>query len=140
MGTGAAIGNGSCKPAVSAVATKLSAPAGTFLGASLDYCYDYARMADEIRGVAEFFIDTPPYDSQVTQGLRGEIPFRSASREDYGLIDLCRLIGSQRRIERRGLRAVKIFYLRNSAVSDVFHEPRVSVNQKLPHESWVWRA
>ncbi len=119
---------------MNAVAEKLIAP-GDVLATSLDYSFDYARMASEIRGAADFFIDTPPYQWQVTKGLAGEIPFRSASREDYLRIDSYGDCG----VERRKLRSAKVFYLRNSTVNDVLRDPRFSVNKNLPHESWLWR-
>jgi len=119
---------------VTAVAAKLIAP-GDVLAASLDYRFDHARMANEILGTADFFIDTPPYQWQVTKGLAGEIPFRSASREDYLRIDSYGNDG----VERRKLRSAKVFYLRNSTVNDVRRDPRFSVNKNLPHGSWFWR-
>ena len=105
------------------------------LAASLDYAFDYGRMTDEILGVADFFVDTPPYQWQVTKGLSGEIPFRSASRRNYGRIDLYGSSG----VERRMLRGAKIFYLRNSTSNDVLRDSRFAVNKKLPHDSWFWR-
>jgi len=108
---------------------------GHFIAATLGYAFDYARMAHEILGCREFFVYAPPYQKHVDGGLSGEIPFRSESEENYRRIDTIH----DGRMRRGEMRAVKMFYLRNSRDSDVLKDSRFSVTKMLRHASWYWR-
>jgi hypothetical protein len=105
------------------------------IAATLDYAFDYERIAREIRSCEEYFVYTPPYLDQIDDGLSGELPFMSESAENYGRIDVFKRAG----IERHELRGVRIFYLRNSKEGDVTRDARFATNKGRGHESWFWR-
>lgn len=109
--------------------------ADDFIGAGLDYAFDYPRMAREIRACAEFFIETPPYPRHISGALSGEIPFLSESERNYRRVDTYGEDG----IVRNGLHGAKVFYLRNSKENDVTRDSRFAVTKHLSHESWFWR-
>lgn len=106
-----------------------------FIAATLDWEFDYARMAREILACEEFFVYTPPYHRQVEGGLSGDIPFMSDSEAHYRAIDTM----TEEGIRKGRLRGVDIFYLRNSTEGDVTRDSRFSVTKELSHESWYWR-
>lgn len=106
-----------------------------FLGAPLDYAFDFPRIAAETLACAPFFVDTPPYPRQVEGGLSGEIPFMSESVRNYRRIDTY----SDSGIRRNGLPGARIFYLRNSHDHDVTRASSFRVTKGLNHSSWYWR-
>jgi hypothetical protein len=109
------------------------APQG-FIAATLDYPFDYGRMAAEIEACREFFVYTPPYTGQVEGGLSGRIPFMSESVDNYRRIDVF-----EGGVAPRPLRGASIFYLRNSNEGDVVRRSPYGFSKGLSHRSWYWR-
>ena len=109
------------------------APQG-FIAATLDYPFDYGRMAAEIEACREFLVYTPPYTGQVEGGLSGRIPFMSESADNYRRIDVF-----EGGAAPRSLRGASIFYLRNSNEGDVVRRSPYGFSKGLSHRSWYWR-
>jgi hypothetical protein len=108
--------------------------APNFIGACVDYQFDFARMEREIRACEEYFVYTPPYQGQVDGGLRGSIPFMSESADNYRRLET--YCDGVRQNELKGVRTI---YLRNSRDSDVVSEPRYAITKRLGHDTWFWR-
>jgi hypothetical protein len=105
------------------------------IAATLDYRFDYPRIADEVRSCEEFFVYTPPYRRQIDQGISGGIPFMSESAANYRRIDSMAEDG----ITTSALKGVSTFYLRNSKECDVTEDSRFRTTKALSHRSWFWR-
>jgi hypothetical protein len=106
-----------------------------FIGATLDYAFDFGRIEREIRACEEHFVYTAPYQSIVERGLGGALPFLSESADNYRSIDTY-LSGTR----RNALRATSSLYLRNSRQHDALRDPSYRFTKALDHRSWFWRA
>jgi hypothetical protein len=105
-----------------------------FIGAPLDYAFDFARMEREMRACEDHFVYTPAYQGQVDGGLSGAIPFMSESAENYRQVET--YAGG---IRKNALKGVRTIYLRNSEAGDVVRDPRYAVTKALKHRTWFWR-
>jgi hypothetical protein len=106
------------------------------LAAELTFDFDYSRIAEEILACQKFWINTPPYRTNLDKALNGT-SFVAGDIDLYDKIDYIDNYQTPFKVVNRSLRAVDIFYLK-----EVPGEPvsRFDYTKKLDHKDWVWRA